>query len=100
MVEPLSLELFILCLVLPWLPPPPPLSVECLCSLWENFLMICVPCPPSSRWSDLQNLLLLIITMFKFLVLISAISFHQTEVECTKLLTTIKFSAGALVLRR
>ena len=99
MVEPLSLELFILCLVLPWLPLPPPLSVECLCSLWENFLMICVPCPPSSRWSDLQNLLLTV-TMFKFLVLISAIPFHQTEVECTKLFTTIKFSAGSLVLRR
>ena len=96
MVEPLSLELFILCLVLPWLPPPPPLSVECLCSLWENFLMICVPCPPSSRWSDLQNLLLLllIVTMFKLLILIAAIPFHQTEVGMHQTVHNYKILSG------
>ena len=42
--------------------------------------MICVPCPPSSRWSDLQNALLHIVNIFKLIILIPTIPFHQTEV--------------------
>ena len=58
--------------------------------------MICVPCPPSSRWSDLQNALLLIIivTMFKLLILISAIPFHQTEVGMHQTVHNYKILSG------
>ena len=82
MVEPLSLELFILCLVLPWLPPPLPLSVECLCSLWENFLMICV----------LASLKMVRIAHKGFLI---TVSFHHNST--LGMHQPIKFSACALV---
>ena len=54
--------------------------------------MICVPC---SRWSDLQNaLLLLIVTMFKLIILISAIPFHQTEVGMHQTVHNYKILSG------
>ena len=52
--------------------------------------MICVPCPPSSRWSDLQNLLLTV-TMFKLIILIP---FHQTEVGMHQTVHNYKILSG------